>query len=316
MDALYPPLEPRLTGSLDVGDGHVLYWEESGSPDGLPVVFLHGGPGSGCEPWHRRFFDPARYRIVLFDQRGSGRSTPHAGLEANTTAHLVGDIERLRTTLGVERWVVFGGSWGSTLGLAYAEAHPERVLGLVLRGIFLCRPRDIQWFYQSGADRLFPEAWADYQAVIPAAERDDMVRAFHRRLTDVSRTVREEAARAWSIWEGSTSCLRPNPNVLAHFAEPSVAVSLARIECHFFVHDSFMEPDQLLRDAHRIADIPGFIVHGRYDVVCPVEQALALHRVWPAAELHIVPDAGHSAAEPGITRQLVAATDALAHRLG
>lgn len=316
MDALYPPLEPRLTGSLDVGDGHVLYWEESGNPDGLPVVFLHGGPGSGCEPWHRRFFDPARYRIVLFDQRGSGRSTPHAGLEANTTAHLVGDIERLRTTLGVERWVVFGGSWGSTLGLAYAEAYPERVLGLVLRGIFLCRPRDIQWFYQSGADRLLPEAWADYQAVIPVAERHDMVRAFHRRLTDPDRAVREAAARAWSIWEGSTSCLRPNPNVLAHFAEPSVAVSLARIECHYFVHDSFMEPDQLLRDAHRIADIPGFIVHGRYDVVCPVEQALALHRAWPGAELHIVADAGHSAAEPGITRQLVAATDALADRLG
>jgi proline iminopeptidase len=316
MDALYPPLEPRLTGSLDVGDGHVLYWEESGNPDGLPVVFLHGGPGSGCEPWHRRFFDPGRYRIVLFDQRGSGRSTPHAGLEANTTGHLIGDIERLRTSLGVERWVIFGGSWGSTLGLAYAEAHPERVLGLVLRGIFLCRPRDIQWFYQSGADRLFPEAWADYQAVIPEAERGDMVRAFHRRLTDPDRAVREGAARAWSIWEGSTACLRPNPNVLAHFAEPSVAVSLARIECHYFVHDSFMEPDQLLRDAHRIADIPGFIVHGRYDVVCPVEQALALHRVWPGAELHIVPDAGHSAAEPGITRQLVAATDALADRLG
>jgi proline iminopeptidase len=316
MDALYPPLEPRLTGALDAGDGHVLSWEESGNPDGLPVVFLHGGPGSGCEPWHRRFFDPARYRIVLFDQRGSGRSTPHAGLEANTTAHLVGDIERLRTALRVERWVVFGGSWGSTLGLAYAEACPGRVLGLVLRGIFLCRPRDIQWFYQSGADRLFPEAWADYQSAIPEAERGDMVRAFHRRLTDPDRAVREAAARAWSIWEGSTSCLRPNPNVLAHFAEPSVAVSLARIECHYFVHDSFMEPDQLLRDAHRIADIPGYIVHGRYDVVCPVEQALALHQAWPGAELHIVPDAGHSAAEPGITRHLVAATDALADRLG
>jgi proline iminopeptidase len=316
MDALYPPLEPRLTGSLDVGDGHVLYWEESGNPGGLPVVFLHGGPGSGCEPWHRRFFDPGRYRIVLFDQRGSGRSTPHAGLDANTTAHLVGDIERLRNTLGVERWVVFGGSWGSTLGLAYAEAHPERVLGLVVRGIFLCRPRDIQWFYQSGADRLFPEAWADYRSAIPEAERGDMVRAFHRRLTGPDQAVREAAARAWSIWEGSTSCLRPNPHVLAHFAEPSVAVSLARIECHYFVHDSFMEPDQLLRDAHRLADVPGFIVHGRYDVVCPVEQALALHRAWPGAELHIVPDAGHSAAEPGIARQLVAATDALADRLG
>jgi len=316
MDALYPPIEASRTGSLDVGDGHVLHWEESGNPDGLPAVFLHGGPGSGCEPWHRRFFDPARYRIVLFDQRGAGRSTPHAGLEANTTPHLVADIERLRTTLGVERWVVFGGSWGSTLGLAYAEAHPERVLGLVLRGIFLCRPRDIQWFYQSGADRLFPEAWAEYRAAIPAAEHGDMVRAFHRRLTDPDRAVRVAAARAWSVWEGRTSCLRPNPGVLAHFAEPAVAVSLARIECHYFVHDCFMEPDQLLRDAGRIAGIPGFIVHGRYDVVCPVEQALALHQAWPRAELQIVPDAGHSAAEPGIAQRLVAATDALAVRQG
>ncbi|MFO8003957.1 prolyl aminopeptidase [Thioalkalivibrio sp.] len=316
MHALYPPIEPRRTGHLDVGDGHRLYWEEGGNPAGLPAVFLHGGPGSGCEPWHRRFFDPARYRIVLFDQRGSGRSTPHAGLEANTTEHLVADIERLRTSLDVERWVVFGGSWGSTLGLAYAEAHPERVLGLVLRGIFLCRRRDIQWFYQSGADRLFPEAWAEYRAAIPETEHDDMVRAFHRRLTDPDRAVREAAARAWSVWEGRTSCLRPNPGVLAHFADPAVAVSLARIECHYFVHDCFMAPDQLLREAGRIAGIPGFIVHGRYDVVCPVEQALALHQAWPRAELQIVPDAGHSAAEPGITRHLVAATDALAAQLG
>ena len=316
MDALYPPIEARRTGSLDVGDDHRLYWEESGNPDGLPALFLHGGPGSGCEPWHRRFFDPERYRIVLFDQRGAGRSTPHAGLEANTTPHLIADIEALRDRLDVERWVVFGGSWGSTLGLAYAEAHPERVLGLILRGIFLCRPRDIQWFYQSGADRLFPEAWAEYRAAIPATEHGDMVRAFHRRLTDPDRAVREAAARAWSVWEGRTSCLRPNPGVLAHFAEPAVAVSLARIECHYFVHDCFMEPDQLLRDAGRIAGIPGFIVHGRYDVVCPVEQALALHQAWPRAELQIVPDAGHSAAEPGIAQRLVAATDALAVRQG
>jgi len=316
MHALYPPIEPRRTGNLDVGDGHRLYWEESGNPDGLPAVFLHGGPGSGCEPWHRRFFDPARYRIVLFDQRGSGRSTPHAGLEANTTPHLVADIEQLRTTLEVESWVIFGGSWGSTLGLAYAEAHPERVLGLVLRGIFLCRPRDIQWFYQSGADRLFPEAWAEYRSAIPAAEHGDMVLAFYHRLTSPDRAVREAAARAWSVWEGRTSCLRPNPGVLAHFADPAVAVSLARIECHYFVHDCFMEPDHLLREAGRIAGIPGFIVHGRYDVVCPVEQALALHQAWPRAELQIVPDAGHSAAEPGITHRLVAATAALAARLG
>jgi len=315
MDALYPVIEPHRHGFLEVDHGHRLYWEECGSPDRLPVVFLHGGPGSGCEPWHRRFFDPARYRIVLFDQRGSGRSTPHAGLEANTTADLIADIERLRELLGIGRWVVFGGSWGSTLGLAYAEAHPDRVIGLVLRGIFLCRPRDIHWFYQSGADRLFPEAWSRFLEPIPDSERDDLVAAYHRRLTGADREQRERAAQAWSVWEGSTSCLRPNRNVVAHFADPSVAVSLARIECHYFRHDSFLEPDQLLRDADRLAGIPGFIVHGRYDVVCPVDQAVALHRVWPQAELRIVPDAGHSAAEPGIARELVAATNALAGRL-
>ncbi|MFO8154223.1 prolyl aminopeptidase [Thioalkalivibrio sp.] len=316
METLYPPIEAGETGTLDVGDGHRLYWETCGDPDGLPVVFLHGGPGSGCEPWHRRFFDPARYRIVLFDQRGSGRSTPHAGLEANTTPHLVEDIERLRESLGVRRWVVFGGSWGSTLGLAYAQAHPDRVLGLVLRGIFLCRPRDIRWFYQSGADRLFPEAWARFRELIPDEERVDMVAAYHRRLTGSDRELRERAAQAWSVWEGSSSCLRPNPDVVAHFADPSVAVSLARIECHYFFNDSFLEPDHLLRDAGRLAEIPGYIVHGRYDVVCPVEQAVALHRVWPQAELRIVPDAGHSAAEPGIARELVKATDALVGRFG
>ncbi|MBS0002687.1 MAG: prolyl aminopeptidase [Thioalkalivibrio sp.] len=316
MEMLYPPIEAGETGTLDVGDGHRLYWETCGDPDGLPVVFLHGGPGSGCEPWHRRFFDPARYRIVLFDQRGSGRSTPHAGLEANTTPHLVEDIERLRESLGVRRWVVFGGSWGSTLGLAYAQAHPDRVLGLVLRGIFLCRPRDIRWFYQSGADRLFPEAWSRFRELIPEEERVDMVAAYHRRLTGSDRELRERAAQAWSVWEGSSSCLRPNPDVVAHFADPSVAVSLARIECHYFFNDSFLEPDHLLRDAGRLAGIPGYIVHGRYDVVCPVEQAVALHRVWLQAELRIVPDAGHSAAEPGIARELVKATDALVGRFG
>ena len=314
MDIFYPAIEPHRDGFLEVDHGHRLYWEECGNPSGLPVVFLHGGPGSGCEPWHRRFFDPARYRIVLFDQRGSGRSTPHAGLEANTTGDLIADIERLRELLGIGRWVVFGGSWGSTLGLAYAEAHPDRVIGLVLRGIFLCRSRDVQWFYQSGADRVFPEAWADYLAPIPMEERGDLVAAYHRRLTDPDLAVRETAARAWSVWEGSTSCLRPNPDVLAHFAEPSVAVSLARIECHYFMHGSFLGPDQLLREAPRLAGIPGYIVHGRYDVVCPVEQAVALHQAWPSADLQIVPDAGHSAAEPGIARRLVAATDALADR--
>jgi len=315
MDALYPAIEPHSTGRLAVGDGHELYFEECGNPRGVPVVFLHGGPGSGCEPWHRRFFDPERYRIVLFDQRGCGRSTPHASLEANTTGHLVADIERLREHLAVERWAVFGGSWGSTLGLAYAQRHPGRVLGLVLRGIFLCRRRDIQWFYQSGADRLFPEAWADYQALIPEAEHDDMVRAYYRRLTDPDPRVREAAARAWSGWEGRASCLIPNEGVIAHFDDIDVAVSLARLECHYFLNDTFLEPDQLLRDAGRLRDIPGFIVHGRYDVVCPVEQAVALQRAWPEARLEIVPDAGHSAGEPGIAQALVAATDELGERL-
>ncbi|WP_024326671.1 prolyl aminopeptidase [Thioalkalivibrio sp. AKL19] len=315
MDALYPEIEPHGMGRLKVGDGHELYFEECGNPEGIPLVFLHGGPGSGCESWHRRFYDPEHYRIVLFDQRGCGRSTPHASLEANTTWHGVADIERLREHLGIERWAVFGGSWGSTLGLAYAQRHPERVLGLVLRGIFLCRPQDIQWFYQSGADRLFPEAWTEYQSVIPEAERDDMVAAYYRRLTSDDRTVREAAARAWSGWEGRTSCLVPNDHVIAHFEDPDVAVSLARLECHYFLHDTFLEPDQLLRDAGRLSGIPGTLVHGRYDVVCPVNQAVALHHAWPEAQLEIVPDAGHSAAEPGIVRRLVAATDRLAAAL-
>lgn len=315
MDALYPEIEPHTHGRLAVGDGHELYWEECGNPRGIPLVFLHGGPGSGCEPWHRRFYDPERYRIVLLDQRGCGRSTPHASVEANTTPHLVADLERLRGYLRIQRWVVFGGSWGSTLGLAYAQQHPERVLGLVLRGVFLCRPRDIQWFYQSGADRLFPEAWADYAAAIPEAEQDDMIGAYYQRLTDPDPSVREAAARAWSGWEGRTSCLVPNPDVIAHFDEIEVAISLARLECHYFIHDSFLETNQLLRDAPRLRDIPGYIVHGRYDVVCPVNQAVALHQAWPQARLEIVPDAGHSAAEPGILGALVAATDELAGQL-
>lgn len=316
MDTLYPEIEPHSAGRLAVGDGHELYFEECGTPNGIPVVFLHGGPGSGCEAWHRRFYDPQRYRIVLFDQRGCGRSTPHASLEANTTWHVVADIERLREHLGVERWAVFGGSWGSTLGLAYAQTHPERVLGLILRGIFLCRPRDIQWFYQSGADRLFPEAWAHYLKPIAQDERDDLVGAYYRRLTDPDPEVRRAAARAWSGWEGRTSCLIPNDDVIAHFEDPDVAVSLARLECHYFMHDTFLEPDQLLRDApRRLRDIPGWIVHGRYDVVCPVEQAVELHRAWPQARMAIVADAGHSAAEPGIVRKLIAATDTLADEL-
>lgn len=315
MRVLYPPIDPYHMETLAVDQTHRLHLETCGTAQGLPVVFLHGGPGSGCEPWHRRFFDPAAYRIVLFDQRGCGRSRPHASLEDNTTAHLVSDMERIREHLGIERWVVFGGSWGSTLALAYAEAHPERVLGLVLRGIFLCRPRDIHWFYQEGAGRLFPDYWEDYLAPIPETERDDMVSAYYRRLTGEDEVARMAAAKAWSEWEGRTATLLPNPGVVDHFRDPHVALSLARIECHYFMNQSFLEPNQLLRDAHRLADIPGTIVHGRYDVVCPLDQAHALHRAWPRAKLEIIPDAGHSAGEPGIVDALVRATDELAAML-
>jgi proline iminopeptidase len=314
MKNLYPPIEPHRVETFPVDDPHRLHVEICGRSDGLPVVFLHGGPGAGCEPWHRRFFDPARYRVVLFDQRGCGRSRPHAALEANTTADLVADMERIREHLEIDRWVIFGGSWGSTLALAYAQTHPRRVIGLVLRGIYLCRPRDIRWFYQDGAGRLFPDYWADYVAPIPEAERGQMVAAYHRRLTGPDEVARMAAAKAWSEWEGRAATLLPNPGVVGHFQDPHVALSLARIECHYFYNDAFLEPDQLVRDAHRLADIPGIIVHGRYDVVCPLEQAYDLHRAWPDARLEVIPDAGHSAGEPGTVDALVRATDQLADR--
>lgn len=315
MRTLYPEIIPYAMHRLPVTPPHDLHVEECGNPEGIPVLFVHGGPGAGCEGYHRRFFDPRAYRIILFDQRGAGRSTPHAELEHNTTQDLVADMEAIRTHFGIERWLVFGGSWGSTLSLVYAETHPERVLGLVLRGIFLCRPREIQWFYQEGTGRMFPELWEDYVSVIPEAERDDMVSAYHRRLTGEDEVTRMAAARAWSVWEGRTSTLLPSHAVADHFAEPYVALSLARIECHYFMHDSFLEPDQILRDAHRLHGIPGVIVQGRYDVVCPTESAWALHRAWPQAHLNIIPDAGHSATEPGIIDALVRATDTFAERL-
>lgn len=314
MRTLFPEIQPYVQHSLAVDPPHVLHVEECGNPRGLPVVFVHGGPGAGCEPWHRRFFDPARYRIVLFDQRGCGRSTPHASLEANTTGDLVADMERLRKHLGIERWVVFGGSWGSTLGLVYAETHPERVLALVLRGIFLCRPHEIRWFYQEGASRLFPDQWEHYLAPIPVDERGDLLGAYHRRLTSGDEVARMAAAKAWSVWEGSTATLRPNKSVIEHFGDAFTALSLARIECHYFAHDSFLRPNQILADAGRLKDIPGVIVHGRYDVICPMENAWQLHKAWPGAELHIIPEAGHSAAEPGNTDALLQATDMFADR--
>ncbi len=312
---LYPEHLPWHQFHLEVGDGHELYVEESGRRGGIPAVYLHGGPGAGCEAWHRQLFDPERYHIVLFDQRGAGRSRPHAEVANNTTAHLVADMERIREALGLERWLVVGGSWGSTLALAYAEAHPERVSGLILRGIFLCRDEDIAWFYQQGANRIFPDHWQDFVAPIPEAERDDLVAAYHKRLFSDDEVTRMRAAEAWSVWEGRCATLRGSQAVIDHFADPFVALSLARIECHYFVNHAFLEPDQLLRDADRLRDIPGVIVHGRYDIVCPADQALALHRAWPRAELKLIPDAGHAASEPGILDALLAATDAFAERL-
>jgi proline iminopeptidase len=315
MLTLFPEIQPYATHHFEVEAPHVLYVEECGNPRGLPVLFLHGGPGAGFQPWNRRFFDPARYRIVLFDQRGAGRSTPHAHLEGNTTLALVADIEKLREFLGIEKWLVFGGSWGSTLALAYAEAHPARVSGLILRGIFLCRDQDIRWFYQDGASHVYPDHWADYVRVIPEEERGDFLTAFHRRLTGDDEIARMAAAKAWSIWEGVCATLRPNAQVVNHFADPHVALALARIEAHYFVNRIFLKDNQLLADAWRLAGIPGVIVHGRYDMICPLDNAFALHAAWPEAELQVIPDAGHSAAEPGIIDALVRATNDFARRL-
>jgi proline iminopeptidase len=313
---LYPDIRPHVQHSLAVEPPHVLHVEECGNPDGLPVLFVHGGPGAGCEPYHRRFFDPDLYRIILFDQRGCGHSTPHAEIEGNTTPALVADMEAIRAHLGLDRWMLFGGSWGSTLSLAYAEAHPERVLGLILRGILLCRPHEIRWFYQEGASRLFPDYWEAYLEPIPETERSDLVRAYYSRLTSDDEVARMAAAKAWSLWEGRTASLLPREEVINHFADPFTALSLARIECHYFMHDSFLEPDQLLRDAHRLAGIPGIIVHGRYDAICPLENAWQLAHAWPDAELQIIPDAGHAASEPGIVDALVRATNSLGRRVG
>jgi proline iminopeptidase len=313
---LHPPIRPYATHRLVADGPHTLYVEESGNRRGIPAVFLHGGPGAGCESTHRRFFDPERYRIVLFDQRGSGRSMPHAELEENTTWHLVSDMERIRESLDIDRWLVFGGSWGSTLALAYAQTHPERVLALVVRGIFLCRDQEIDWFYREGASWVFPDWWEDFIAPIPVRERGDLLSAYYRRLTGSDEVARMAAAKAWSVWEGRTATLLPNPDVQAFFTHPHVALSLARIEAHYFVNHAFLEPNQLLRDCHRMADVPGVIVQGRYDLICPLRSAWELHRAWPAAELRIVPDAGHAAFERGIRSALVEATDRFARELG
>ncbi len=313
MRTLYPPIEPYATGTLQVSERHRLYFEECGNPSGKPVVLLHGGPGGGCSPKMRRFHDPSRYRIVLFDQRGSGQSTPHADLVDNTTWDLVADMERLREHLGIARWQVFGGSWGSTLALAYAQTHPAAVSELVLRGIFMLRRWELEWFYQEGASRLFPEAWDEYLAAIPAVERGDLISAYHRRLTSDDAALRLAAARAWSVWEASCSFLHQDKEFIDSHRGEDFALAFARIESHYFVNGGFFEvEDQLLRDAHRLHSIPGTIVHGRYDAVCPVQNAWDLAKVWPQAELVICPSSGHSAFEAEITDALLRATDAYA----
>jgi proline iminopeptidase len=309
-NGLYPPIEPFDSGYLAVGDGHEIYYEQCGNPRGKPAVFVHGGPGGGGDVNARRFFDPRAYRIVVFDQRGSGRSRPHASLEANTTWHLVADMERLRERLGIERWLVFGGSWGSTLALAYAETHPAAVSELVLRGIFLLRKAELDWFYQFGASMLFPEQWAHYLAPIPPAERDDLLGAYHRRLTSADEAVRLAAARAWSVWEGATSSLVPNPAREAQYGGAQFALAFARIEAHYFVNRGFFSSEnELLDGVDKIRSIPAVIVQGRYDVVCPMTTAYELHRRWPEADFRVVVEAGHSAYEPGIMAELLAATD-------
>jgi len=312
MKTLYPEIEPFDIGRLKVSPVHELYYEQAGNPKGQPAVFLHGGPGGGLVADYRRFFDPATYRVVLFDQRGSGQSTPHANLEDNTTWDLVADIERLREHLGIEKWLVFGGSWGSTLSLAYAQTHPDRVTALVLRGIFLCRPREIYWFYQEGqgASAIFPDIWEEYVRVIPDAEREDMLGAYHRRLMSENEAVRLEAAKAWSIWEGSTSKLFFDQSLIDRSSEAHFALALARIECHYFVNNAFFDTDNyLIENVDKIREIPAVIVQGRYDVVCPMMSAWDLHRAWPEADLKVIPDAGHSATERGIIAALVEATD-------
>lgn len=306
---LYPPIEPHRSGMIDVGDGHRMYFEECGNPRGQPALLVHGGPGGGSNPTMRRFHDPKHYRIILFDQRGCGRSTPNASLEANTTWHLVADMERLRQALGIDRWQVFGGSWGSTLALAYAQRHPDRVDSLVLRGIFLVRRAELEWFYQEGCSWIYPDAFAAYASVIPASERGDLIAAYHKRLTDSDPQIVLAAAKAWSVWEGSTLSLVPDAERIRSFAADAYAVAFARIECHYFVNAGFFTTDgQLLTDAGRLAGIPGVIIHGRYDVVTPAKNAWDLKAVWPAAELRIVPDAGHAMSEPGIAHELVSAT--------
>lgn len=312
---LYPEIEPYACGHLDVGDGHVIYWERAGTPGAKPAVFLHGGPGGTISPSHRRLFDPKLYDVTLFDQRGCGRSTPHAGLEANTTWHLVSDMERLREMAGAEKWLVFGGSWGSTLALAYAEKHPERVSELVLRGIYMLTKAELDWYYQFGVSEMFPDKWERFLAPIPPEERHEMMQAYYRRLTGADNAVRIAAAKAWSLWEGETITLLPEPSTSDHFGEDEFADAFARLETHFFVNAGWLEEGQLLRDADRLKGIPGIIAHGRYDMPCPAKNAWALHKAWPESEFYLVEGAGHAYSEPGILDRLIYATDKFAGKV-
>ena len=311
-EQLFPPIDPYESGRLSLDGGHVMYWEQSGNPDGIPVVFLHGGPGAGATPVHRRFFDPAAYRIVIYDQRGAGRSQPQGLLEDNTTPHLVADIETLRIHLGVERWLVFGGSWGSTLAIAYGVAYPECCLGFVLRGIFLGRQNELDWFLY-GMRTVFPEIWDRLVDLLDPTEHDDILNAYHRRLMNPDKGVHLPAARAWSAYEGACSTLLPSPETVAAFSGDALAYALSRIETHYFVNDLFMAENALLNDIDRIRHLPGIIVQGRYDMVCPIGTANTLHQAWPEADYVVIPDAGHSAMEPGIRAALGRATERLKH---
>jgi proline iminopeptidase len=311
---LYPEIKVYASHRLPVGSPHEIYLEESGDPKGIPVLFVHGGPGAGCDPRNRCFFDPERYRIILFDQRGAGQSTPHAELSQNDTQSLIDDIERIRVHLDIERWILFGGSWGSTLSLLYTQQQPERVMALILRGIFLARADDVSWLFQAGASRLFPDYWEDYVRPVAASQRGDLVAAYYQLLTGNNEVARMAAAKAWAGWEARCATLRPNLEVVEHFVDPHIALALARIEAHYFVNRSFIRENQIIEDVAKLEGIPGTIVHGRYDTVCPLDNAFELHRHWKESELHIVRDAGHAASEPGITDALIRATRRMAER--
>lgn len=315
MFVLFPEIKPYKRHQLKVSEIHELYVDEAGNPDGLPVLFVHGGPGSACDASSRRFYDPSNYRIITFDQRGCGRSTPHSSLEENTTEDLIEDIEKIRQYLAVEQFVLFGGSWGSTLSLLYAQRYPQHVHAMVLRGIFLCRQVDLDWLYRDGANRIFPDNWDEFQRAIPEAERGDLVEAYYNRLTGEDELARMAAAKAWSAWEGNCSKLRPSAEAMAKFTKPHNAMALSRIETHYFMNKGFIEENQILRNMDAIKDIPGTIVHGRYDMVCPLDNAYLLNHHWPASELHIVRDAGHSASEPGNVDALIRATHDIAKNL-